>query len=523
MAGVLNDLGLVDDEEKPQPRGVAPDAPQAPPVYQQPEMVIHQEGGQSTTKRTQMAPERLADIRTQEVTNNIAAEAKSREGDASVEKAGVTANQAEAERLEAERHQAELLKAREARNKEIDDKKAEYASRRSQLEKDSKITTLWEDKGKPAEILGVFMSSLSDNSHRMAGGQGPSPVQQQLDTAFAQDKEKKLRKFENSKYFTDLAKDDIGAAEKAKAAKEAEIKDQHMVMMDGIAKRFKSYAAKIGVPEAQATADRELAEMQSKNAKTLADQHKDADVETSYTSGKTSTTTNINKPDPNAGLKAPSSEDIAKRTSAIQTEKSMDAIDKITAEKPDAVKAYQDFEREWIQRETNKKIPIAGPLGDALMKGFGAAKTKDDLLRDAPPEVRRINELIENLAQARAHRGGGVVTEGDRQAAKEQLGLLGKSPSEIGKSAREYKAQSAQERKSLEAHRAFRDDEEGNARQVAPAPGATKDAALVKLVNATRSGDRDAVEAAAKAAKEAGVSADMVDGLVKNSVRKKRA
>ena len=496
--------------------GTPTQTPSGPAIIQLPEQSTRIESGQSTTKRTEMDPRRTAAIDDQKFYGDAEVQAKIDQRDlVDVPRAQLAQKEAEAEANEHRRHQQELAEARAKQDQEIAKKQAEYDGRRRQLEAaaEGRATSFWADKGKPAEILSRFIVMTADHSHKMAGNAGPSPVSQSLDAALAEDRAIKMAKFENSKEFLALSKEDVGAAQRAKAAKEAEVKDHHQVMLNSIKARFKAYAAKLGTPEAQAKADAEIAQIQQKQAKLLADQYKDADVETSYTSGKTTTTINVGGADPTAAQSKPSTEDINKRGALEQQEAAAREIQRIAKEHPEAVSELQRAETEWAKKQSRKEFPLGlGKASTVISEMIGEPTSKDGFLRDASPEARRLNELVEGMATARAKALGGAVTDGDRQAIKSELGILGKNAGEISSSAGGYADQAARQREALEAHKAFADrtrDARTDGRQEA----------LGNLLRAHASGDREAVRRAAEAARAVGVPEATVSAL-EGSVRR---
>lgn len=494
-------------------------SPAAPMVYQPPEESIRVEGGQSTTRRTKMAPERVAEIRAQRQAGADVVEAKTLEGEAAVGKQDNAAQQADAEAKLKAQEARDLLAARQEHDKLIAAKQGEYEKRRQQLEKDAKITTYWQDRGAPAEIFAVFITGLSDYSHQVSGGEGPSPVQRMFDQKIAEDGAVKMHRFETSKEFLELAKKDVDAARAAKAAKAAEIKDQHVVMADALAKRFKAYAEKIGTTETAAKSEREVAELKQKNAETLAGQLKDADEEVSYTGPKTTTTVNVNK---GAVVKPPLPDEVRERKGAEQSAERTEDLAGFIASNPKAWEEYRQIYGLHANADTIKNIPYVGgaarlaigmasklplpgvrevrPSVDDAISGI-----KDPKLREA---VVKIHAGMERQVTDTAKLSSKNPSDTELAAARSQLAIVGRTPKEMAEALRKKSSDVRDTSAAVEANDASK-------AQTQP-----KNDALSRLIAVRSGGDKAAIDRAVRDAEAAGVRRETIEALLQDAKRR---
>jgi len=167
--------------------------------------------------------------------------------------------EADARAIAEEDMQRRRNEAIRVQNENIARATAESERRVAEMEKAAKPTTYWEDKGIAAELLSHIIVGLSDRSHRMAGGQGPSPMEQRLTAALAEDKARKLAAFDNSKEFVRLAKENVAAAQQARANKLLEIGEQHKVNVEVLGKQYAALAAQQANPLAEAQSQQEIA------------------------------------------------------------------------------------------------------------------------------------------------------------------------------------------------------------------------------------------------------------------------
>jgi hypothetical protein len=209
------------------------------------------------------------------------------------------AQQADLDAAAAKEQEEEQQRHIEARQKQLDidnakkaEKQAAAEKRRAQLEKDAagKATTYWADKSAAAQIFSHIIVGMSEMSNVRAGAAyGQSPMQKELDKAFAEDARIKTAKFENSKMFSELADKDVDKAEEAKAKNQEELLNTHLVMVDGLIKKAKSYTAAIGTDKAKAAGAQKLGELDAKKAEIAAklEALQDKQVKKHWESGST--------------------------------------------------------------------------------------------------------------------------------------------------------------------------------------------------------------------------------------------
>lgn len=255
----------------------------------------------SSQQRTDVSPERAADIESQRQAMSQDIEARTRM---------ISPQELLAQQL------AENAKAREdlaAQNlRDLTAKQDEYTKGRAALKEESirrqqeyeaaakgRLTTMWEDKGAPAEIVSHLLVGLSEKSHRLAGGRaGESPMQLSLNRALADDERKKLARFENSKEGLQLAKENEAAFEAERLKVLSDIKDTQLVAIDGLIKKAETYTAQYTSATARDKAQSAIGELKAQYGKTLADQDAIHDIQVRSEGPRVTTTRNI----PQAGV-----------------------------------------------------------------------------------------------------------------------------------------------------------------------------------------------------------------------------
>jgi len=253
-------------------------------------------GPSTSVQSTRVSPEHAAGIEEQRAARPALVEAQERLGEAAVQQANQAAIDAQKQAEEQERFAAQRAAEVERHNAAIAQRQAESEKRRAAMEAASerRATSMWADRGALSEIFSHFIVGLSERSHQLAGGQaGQSPMAKELERQLAQDAAFKLAKFEDSKEFFKMSKDDIAEAERMKANRMVEIRDEHQVMIDGLIKKANTYAAAIGTASAQAKADQEVAGLKIIQAKEQAEQDKIFDQQVTAQSARTTTTENV--------------------------------------------------------------------------------------------------------------------------------------------------------------------------------------------------------------------------------------
>lgn len=487
-----------------------------PMVDPVPDVSILEQGAQDKSKRKIISPDYQREVTAAEAAGQDEVAEKQAQVKVAADKGTNTENESNEQAAEQQRYLEAQQAAQEEHNKLVQEKMDEARRRREQMEKDAKITSYWDDKGMPAALFSIFVTGLSDLSNVSAGGkQGESPMAKEYAALIAKDEQNKLRKFENSKEFARLAKEDVAEARAMKIEKLAEIKNEHIVMTDLLTKRFKSYADKIGTQEAISKAQEAVDTLQKNNAENHAKLEEVKNAEVEHESGRTTTTTNIKA---GKGEKTAGRSDVEARQKLLNNENFATEAAEIASKNESATRMFSKAQEWWAvhgDEGTVDKVPFIGPLarmGETAF--FGVPPTKDGLFKDAPPAARRLFELNEQAAQQIAKEQGGPVANHDRAAAAMLLGLTGKTPAEMAKSARERATRSRAERESLEANIKFKD---------VPGSGvsdfAAKGAALSNLIRVTsvKGAGTAAVAEMVERARSSGVPEDMVTGLLKKA------
>lgn len=481
-----------------------------------PDVSIQEQSGQDKTKRKIISPDYQAQVSAAEAAGQDEVAEKQAQVTTAA-KMGANTEQQSAEAAQQQQEYLERLQTAQAeQDKIVQDKMDEARRRREQMEKDSHITSYWDDKGAPAALFSIFVTGLSDMSNVSAGGkQGESPMAKEYAALIAKDEQNKLRKFENSKEFARLAKEDVAEARAMKLEKLGEIKNEQIVMTDLLTKRFKSYADKIGTQDAISKAQEAVDTLQKNNAESHAKLEEVKNAEVEHESGRTTTTTNIKA---GKGEKTAGRTDVEARQKLLNNENFATEAAEIATKNEAATRMFSKAQEWWAvhgDEGTVDKVPFIGPLARMTETAFfGVPPTKDGLFKDAPPAARRLFELNEQAAQQIAKEQGGPVANHDRAAAAMLLGLTGKTPAEMAKSARDRATRSRAERESLEANIKFKD---------VPGSGvsdfAAKGAALSSLIKVTsvKGAGQAAVVEMVERARSAGVPEEMVTGLLKKA------
>lgn len=431
-------------------------------IVQLPALSTKTEGPQTTTTRTEMAPVRREDIEAQRTAGAAEVEAKRQEGAAVVQQKNQDVLDAIDQEKETQRLLDERARVQKEHNDEIAARKADLVARRGAMDEASKNRTAsyFSDKGAAAEIFSHFIVGLSERSHRLAGGEaGDSPMQRDLNRKLAEDAKAKQAKFEDSKTFAELAQNDVHAAEAAKLAHMAEVKEDHIAIVDNLIKRAKKYAAAIGTAEAQAKADGEVSAMEATKAKILADQEKDLDKQI-RTEGRKVTVTKNDAGTTKSGSTKITASDIDKRQGLYEQEEASKELAELAKEDPDGFKYFQANEKRWTPTELLESDGIGRTVSGAIKSvtgPMGADVSKDDAMRNAPPGAKRAFQLWQKMLSGMAKERGGPITASDDMKVKEERGLLRNSPGDFYKSSLESADSARRRRESLEANKHFAD------------------------------------------------------------------
>lgn len=320
---------------------------------------------------------------------------------------------------------------------------AEERERRiAEAEKNTKPTTFWEDRGKPAELLSHFIVSLSNRSHMMAGGQGAGPVQQQIENAIAADAQAKRNIFEHSKYFIELRKNDLEEAIKAKARNEQDITDMSDLQRKGIIKQFGAYAAKIGLPYAGDEFDKIKAENDAKIADNAAKRWEQAKGEVRNIGAQGEVRKNIGGAPAGDGYK------FTERTAATAGQAKADAlarIAEIVRKNPNAMKEVG--EAELSERQYAESGDISKAFAGAG-KALGAVPLDvQQRLKNKSEDARELYSLLGTLETsiAREMDPVGALNQDVILEARKRSGVTSGKPKEFLKIVERHEAKARKE------------------------------------------------------------------------------
>lgn len=254
------------------------------------------EGPQITTKTRTPDPrveEENAAIAAAQLSQRIADQQKLEADRAIMEK---EAEKAEQLANAAKEIEAKRVAARQEADANIAARMAEDERRRAAMEVASKgrATSYWDNPGAPSRVLSALLTSLGNMGNRMAGGNGVGGASIALERELAQDRASKLAKFEDSMEFRRLAKEDVVAAQAAKAAKMKEWDDQEAVMIKNIESSMAPLVAKLKIPQAQAAFEQLQATNREKQAQERRKAYGEYDTEISVQSGQKSTSHTVN-------------------------------------------------------------------------------------------------------------------------------------------------------------------------------------------------------------------------------------
>lgn len=452
-------MGVEEDNQRRQAEEDAAASAAAGTPQTIPDLSVKTEGAQTTVNRTNVAPEYAAEVNAQRAANQEEMAAQVAGRGAQLEQGALDQKQAHATANQAQEDFDRLTEARAKEDEKIEAAKAEAQRRRAQMEKDAKPTTYWQDKGAPAQLFSIFMTGLSEASNVTTGAKyGESPLAKQYEALLAKDEASKLRAFENSKYFSELADKDVALAEKAKADKIAEIKDEHIVMGDILAKRFKAYGAKIGTEAALAKTDEAIAHLDAANHKSLAEQEKVRNSTVSTAGPKTTETKNTINPK-EKGLPAATSKDIEDRRRLVVQSEAAREFGRIGLNNPAAMKDVQSAMKHF-GFNLSENGGIVGKISEAALRAIGKPGSVDDALKDADPDSRRAFVLLQERISAKAKARGSAITDSDVTASLAELGVYGQTPKEISRAAFLAADNDDKYRTSLEKNKRFRDETE---------------------------------------------------------------
>lgn len=256
----------------------------------------HHQGSSSGGSHTIASPDSVETLQKLKTAQAVGLEAARAESNAKLDLQAIENQHAQqlANQMEAQAKERAILKARH--EEMVAAKMAEAEKRRAQMEKDSKITDYFEDRGgAPARVLSAFITGLSNYSHWANGGEGWGPATIQLEKEIAQDRASKIRTFENSKEFYEIARKDADAAERMKSERLHEIDEQHLIAGNVLKAKLAATAKSLGTPVAKAAADKEIAGIDAAQQKLLLNEQQHYDKQTTWQSGRDDTTDTKNE------------------------------------------------------------------------------------------------------------------------------------------------------------------------------------------------------------------------------------
>lgn len=279
-----------------------PAEPEPPPMVSRPNPAA----GQAAAPSLEVAGRTVTE-KSPEVTRKVES-SRTKQGYAALDEAGrrqesaidqQTANNMQAGRYEANRadmradvgryYQLEREQQAAQRQQEIAQLKSAEDKAIGQMEKSSKITTLWEDKGAAANVIQAFLKGLSTYAHIRAGGQGIAPGMQAFTEVEAQDRQKKLDQFARDKEFVNLAKTNKAEAQQAWAQKQHELNLAEIGKLNVVDRQVDSLVAKLKTPEAAAQGAAMKAQLAERRAQLEVERgsHLDATVSSGGTTTQT--------------------------------------------------------------------------------------------------------------------------------------------------------------------------------------------------------------------------------------------
>lgn len=330
--------------------------------------------------------------------------------------------------------QEDQLAAREKaiadRQRDIDAAVAERGARRAEMEKNATITSFWGDENRPSKapfgrILEGFLKGMADNAWTRAGGQGESPSTRAINAEIARDRAEKVEKFERSKYFHDLSKQDVEEAQKAKADFLHELDERHLMAQKVAAGKIAALAKRMGLPAAQADADATMADTNLKDQQFIA-------RERAYLATKEQTqapTIVVNENKPGAGAAKAATGDIeavGNLENALGNLGKLEETIKSADEKEGkgaGWEEYSEVNKEWAKRKQLEDAPLG--IGKGVKALLGLAGNSDITQAYKSRSALDIHSRIEQAINFLGRDLGGVLTPSDVDRIKSRLGTLG--------------------------------------------------------------------------------------------------
>ncbi len=259
-------------------------------------------GPSTVTKSVTASPETLAAMQAEQTAVAAKVAASDREFEAKKPVLEAQASGDEAAAKSAIYYQAHRERIAAEHQQKVDAEVAKAGQKRKEMEAAAHPTTFWEDRGKLAQIVSAFLTSLGDFA-AMRGGTGINPAAAALREAQAEDRQRKLDKFERSKEFVELARQDVATAEVVKQRRMKEIDDEEIVQGKIIEKQIGALTKRLGIPAAQAAHDQFKAQVQQDAAEKAVKERQHYDGEITRNSGHTTSshTTNTGANQPKSG------------------------------------------------------------------------------------------------------------------------------------------------------------------------------------------------------------------------------
>ncbi len=291
--------------------------------------------------------------------------------------------------------------------------------------------TFWEDRGAPRRVLTAFLIGMNT----AAGGDQAYKV---LLDAQADDRQRKMAKYERSKEFLAIAGQGVEAAEAARAKARDLIDIQQKAAAEKLKDELAAAALRRGTPQAKANAEKFAAETESKHA--ADDLAVRAQYKTTVNSGHASGGTTVNSGADGAG-KPPTLPERKGEQTALAKAASMAKLAKLVTDNP---KAWQEWQT--AAREQREQEELAGPQGlkqvTALARGFGAAPLAIEQ-RLKSPAARAIHTALLPYVTANVRKidPEGAINEYSMKQGADASGLLSSPANEIASAAKDFETE----------------------------------------------------------------------------------
>lgn len=323
----------------------------------------------------------------------------------------------------------------------------------------------WDDRKVPFKILGALLraGSVAD---AIRTGQDPNntPTVRALDSALAQEKDKKRQLYLRSKERYDALKSrnvERIKREYDDAMKMIEIEANSQAKALLMSEKTAAFAQRQAKNDPngqswQANRDVMLAKIdQDQAARKL-------DLEEKFIPKVTSVDV---KEDPNAAVAmkpAPqaSTEDVEKVTKLEQAAQERMELAEAIAKDPKAFERIKSQERRQKREESYEKVPYLGKIATGIgrpidsLLGIGGPTVADKLAGDA--EGSEINRRLSKIATATAKDYGGAITEADIDAARAELGVQGQDAAKMAETLRRQAIEIRRKAEEMRRQRSFR-------------------------------------------------------------------